>query len=375
AEHNKNLNHSYYRYKNEVDMAGVDKSQYLPLPDYPAEEYYHHLDINDQDFYNQIRGIINASNKDTNFIVIAFGSDLENLDLAQKLSCKIKEWDVSNTTVFVKVRSKHSGQGLVDNGLADYYAIGCEDEVVYDIENIISDKILNMSMMRDSVYALEYEVTNSNAPLTEETIQKVKDACRRSWYVDKTPDERESNLYCTLSLRSKLNMMGLDYVDVTDERESVDEKAYLEKYAGDDLPDTTSYGLTADGKPIVKYDLNFKESRRRDMAIHEHYRWNSFMITKGFVPATKDLIRNEQNAETGRYTNGKNYTLRRHGNLTTFDGLVEFRNMVAQRDIKEGETNEQAELRKDVIKYDYQLLDDAHWLLTETGHKIIKRSK
>ncbi|MBO7326225.1 MAG: hypothetical protein J6U74_01800, partial [Clostridia bacterium] len=250
AEHNKNLNHSYYRYKNEVDMAGVDKSQYLPLPDYPAEEYYHHLDINDQDFYNQIRGIINASKKDANFIVIAFGSDLENLDLAQKLSCKIKEWDVSNTTVFVKVRSKHSGQGLVDNRMADYYVIGCEDEVVYDIENIISDKILNMSMMRDSVYALEYEVTNSNAPLTEETIQKVKDACRRSWYVDKTPDERESNLYCTLSLRSKLNMMGLDYVDVAEDGEAVDEKAYLEKYAGDDLPDTTSYGLTADGKPI-----------------------------------------------------------------------------------------------------------------------------
>ncbi|MBO7222013.1 MAG: hypothetical protein J6V37_03075 [Clostridia bacterium] len=49
--------------------------------------------------------------------------------------------------------------------------------------------------------------------------------------------------------------------------------------------------------------------------------------------------------------------------------------MVAERDIQEGETMEQAETRKDVIKYDYQLLDDAHWLLTETGHKIIKRSK
>ena len=100
------------------------------------------------------------------------------------------------------------------------------------------------------------------------------------------------------------------------------------------------------------------------------------MISKGTVPASKEQILTETVTKadgTQKYTNGKNYALRRHGNLTTFDGLVEFRKMVAERDRTEGETLLQAEERKDVIKYDYQLLDDAHWLLTKTGHKIIKR--
>ena len=70
------------------------------------------------------------------------------------------------------------------------------------------------------------------------------------------------------------------------------------------------------------------------------------MITKGFVPATKDAIKGEKDEESGKHTNGKSYTLRRHGNLTTFDGLVEFRKMVAERDIQEGETMEQAVCRE-----------------------------
>ena len=368
---NKNLNHNYFRYRNEC--VNIDTDDYLPLPDYPAEEHFHRLDINEQHFYNQLRVVVTRSENDANFIIIAFGSDLENIDMAEKLVTKMKEWGVSNTKIFVKIRRNHSDQGVENS--KEYYPICCEDEVVYNIDNIIGDKIFKMSMLRDSVYALEYEVSSSGKELAEEDIERIEQEAHRNWFVKKTPNERESNIYCTLSLRSKLNMMGLDYVDVAEDGEEIDEKAYLEIYAGDDMPDISSYGLTANGKPIIKYTLDFKESRRKDMAIHEHYRWNSFMITKGFVPATKDAIKGEKDEESGKHTNGKSYTLRRHGNLTTFDGLVEFRKMVAERDIQEGETMEQAETRKDVIKYDYQLLDDAHWLLTETGHKIIKRSK
>jgi hypothetical protein len=67
-----------------------------------------------------------------------------------------------------------------------------------------------------------------------------------------------------------------------------------------------------------------------------------------------------------KYTNGKNYAVRRHGNLTTFDGLVEFRKLISARDGC-------SEIETDVIKYDYQLLDDAHWLLDKNGYKIVKK--
>ena len=33
------------------------------------------------------------------------------------------------------------------------------------------------------------------------------------------------------------------------------------------------------------------------------------------------------------------------------------------------------EEQADVIKYDYQLMDDAYWLLSKTGYKIIEKQE
>ena len=94
------------------------------------------------------------------------------------------------------------------------------------------------------------------------------------------------------------------------------------------------------------------------------------MISKGIVPATKDLILHEKVMKKGelKYSDGKNYKMRRHGNITTFEGLVEFRKMIAERDKTD-------ELVKDVIKYDYQILDDAYWMLKQNGMKIVRKEK
>ena len=89
------------------------------------------------------------------------------------------------------------------------------------------------------------------------------------------------------------------------------------------------------------------------------------MISKGVIPATRTQILKEKR-EDGGNSNGKNPKLRRHGNLTTYEGLLEFRQMIDKRD---GCGEEMA----DVIKYDYQILDEAHWLLSTNGFKIIKK--
>ena len=166
--------------------------------------------------------------------------------------------------------------------------------------------------------------------------------------------------------------MGLDYCEkVNSEDAGLSESEYLKIYAKDDMPDTGKYSITANGKPIVNYTLDFPVSRRRNMAIHEHQRWNSFMISKGIIPSSRQQILSETDiGKDGKefFTNGKNYAVRRHGNLTTFDGSVEFRKMVASRD-------NCSELDKDVIKYDYQLLDDAYWFLQSNGYKIVKKAE
>lgn len=369
AEQNKNLNHSYYRYK--FECSELDPAEYLPFPELPAEEIYRRLDVNDSDFYTQIRSVVTRSSLDANFIVIAFGTDLENLDMAQKLVEKRREWGIRNLTIFVKVRVWHKTQTtLEENGC---YFIGNERDVVYIIDAILGDKISRMAQMRNEVYDIEnYLTKHREKVLDAKTLADICANAHRKWYKKKTELERESSLYCCLSLRSKLHMMGLDYTDACDPRTALTEAEYLQIYAGThDRPDTTRYDVTADGKPIVSYPLYFPLSRRRTMAIHEHHRWNAFMISKGLVPASRELIRTEQmQNDEGEleYTDGKWYPVRRHGCLTTFEGLYEFRRILAARDHAD-------EADKDVIKYDYQLLDDAYWLLSKNGYKIVRRAQ
>ncbi len=366
AENNKNLNHSYYRYKNEC--AGEREDDYLPLPDHPAEEHYLTLDVNDTSFYSNIRAIVTESERHVSFVIIAYGSDLENIDMARKLIEKRREWGVPNLTLFVKVRDGFGAtSGLLDED--GCYIIGNERECVYDIERIISPVSFRMARLRDEIYSLEYEITEGRGSLlTQEKIDEIKRSAGRSWFTKKTENERDSSLYCALSLKSKLHMMGLDYVPRV-EGEGLSREEYLGIYAKGDMPDDTYYTLKVDGKDIVHYTGEYIPSRRRNMAIHEHLRWNSYMISRGTVPATREQILTEVIVRDGKekFTNGKSYSLRRHGNLTTFSGLVEFARMVAERDGTD-------EKRADVIKYDYQILDDAHWLLDRMGYMIVKRA-
>ncbi len=369
AQNNKNLNHNYNRYK--VECANVNADDYLPLPDHPAEEHFYNLDVNDTSFYETIRQIVTQNPNSVNFLYVAFGGDLENVDMAQKLLAKLREWNVENFSLFVRLSQDHQGQKLLDQD--NCYAIGEDKTVVYNIENIVGDGIFKMAQMRNAVYDLEYNLTGTTSlQLTEEKILQIKEQAYKNWYIKKSQMERDSSLYCCLSLRAKLLMMGLDYcaVDAND-KPALSREEYLNVYAKGDMPNFDYYNATVDGKPIVRYSLNFAPSRRRNLAIHEHLRWNAFMLANGFVPATKQQILQEKRAD-GRFTNGRNYSVRRHGNLTTFDGLLEFRKLVAQRDNNGGDLAKLEELT-DVIKYDYQLLDDAHWLLTKAGYKIVKR--
>ena len=67
---------------------------------------------------------------------IAFGSDLENIDLAQKLVQKKQEWEIENLNIFVKVRkSSNESKELTKYGC---HYIGNEKDIVFNINNIIN---------------------------------------------------------------------------------------------------------------------------------------------------------------------------------------------------------------------------------------------
>ncbi len=369
VRNNKNLNHSYNRYRNEC-LENMKKKEFLPLPQLPANENFHVLDVNDIAFYNQIKEAFENESKDNkeikknkinvNFAIIAYGTDLENIDMAHKLVEKREEWGLENLVIFVKAKKSYTDDSIF-NG-KDVILIGNEKDDVYNLEKITGDIIYRMARMRDLVYRLESAVKEKGEgfEVTQDFVKQMEEEVNKKWFIKMTQWERDSSLYGCLSLKSKLNLMGLDYCRETDnDLSKMEEQEYLNIYAKDDLPDTSAYNVKVKGKNIINYTLNFPSSKRKNLAILEHLRWNSFMISRGFIPATRTQILTEDR-------NGKNYALRRHGNLTTFEGLKEFRTMVANKTGK-------GELDADVIRYDYQILDDAYWLLNENKYKIIRK--
>lgn len=364
AQNDKNLNHSYYRFKHEC--ASLPGKIYLDAPDIPADEKFYSRDINDAKFYDELRGICKKDSRDVNFLVISYGNDLENIDLAQKLIEKRREWNLSNLYIFVRASNFKQEDTLVDD--EGSYFFGYETESVYSVDRVISDDIHKMAMLRNAAYAAEHDGAVGDD--AEKIISAARKKSENDWYCDKNQTQRDSSIFSCLSIRSKLNLIGLDYAPKSDKRyAAISYTDYMNVYAALDMPEVSGADLS--GRPRIKYTLDFPHSLRRNLAVHEHLRWNSFMISRGFVPSTRDQILTEtaKDKRTGRvkYTNGKSFTARRHGNLTTFDGLVEFRRMIAERDGC-GEEN------TDVIKYDYQLLDEVYWLLDATGYKLVSLS-
>lgn len=364
ASADKNLNHSYFRYKRECSAFNGD---YLPLPSEPADIKFRKLDINEYGFYDGLKEIFTKGENDANFIFVGFGDDLENIDMAKKIVEKKKEWGITRLVIFVKIRDKRLASLVKDEAV---YPIGEEENVVYNVGVIGNDFFSKMAIRRNAAYDMESDFASGRYG-SEITSEEAADSVAKSldkWYLKKSALERESSVYGCLSIRSKLNLLGLDYVKGG---EGITEDEYYGIYAENDELDFERYGVSVVGKKIVGYGPKYKTGTKRYyMAELEHFRWNSFMLSKGVIPADKKTILEEKIEKEGKikFTNGKNYDLRRHGNLTTFEGLKEFSRLIAERDgVSETET--------DVIKYDYQILDDAFWFLTESGYSIVKKSK
>ena len=370
AEKNKNLNHGYYRYKKfyEDTVGTSEERRYLPVPPLPSEEQYRTIDINDDKFYESLKCdlCVKEGTVPYTYLIIAYGDDMENLDFADKISQKIVEWGMSeHTRIFVKIRSGVLTEQVVrreygENGT--FLTFGTESECVYDMSAIESEKYEAMSRERHLCYAVEWEIGSRQGgkALTEEALDKIKADAVKKWY-DWNQVQREANVYACLNIRLKLNLLGYDF-----ERGPWDEAAAAEFFAAYEAGDEVKYlsGVAVPGnvtaKKAVDYgDCEFGEGTvRNTYAVQEHMRWNAYQIVCGTVPASLEEMLGVPHKELMK--------VRKHRNLTTYDGLLEYRRVMARAHGTE-------EKDEDVIKYDYQIMDDLLWLLRDNGYRIFRR--
>ncbi len=346
-----NFNHGFCRYKSFLDEHRADVDGYLPFADCP-KFHFEKMSTFDSGFYASLREHIKGK-KTYNTVVISFGTDMENLNLAQKLTDKLSEWGLlAHTRVFVKVRDKDFFQKIMlDEANFGKYIIpfGGEGADLYHIDRIVNEKLYNMAKCRHISYIAEGRQGKSREEILEVAMKK--------WYAEGTVAQRDANVYACLALRANLNLLGFDITDKkTDDSRAV--AAFYERYQKG-YP--FGEGVTlSDGRVSVSYcnaDID-RPSVRHAFAVIEHQRWNAGYICRGFVPASVDEIRDNPD------TNGKSFALRRHGCLTTFEGLKKFRALTA----KIGNMSLEA---ADVIRYDFQLMDAAVWLLHRNGCYLI----
>jgi hypothetical protein len=206
----------------------------------------------------------------------------------------------------------------------------------------------------------------------EEKEKAIIEKATEKWFERWEQIQRDSNAYAVMSLRLKLNLLGFDYREKM-AGESDDESViaeFIKRYERDDEIVYEGEPIEIlDGKRAVDYgDCNFKEgTTRNNLAVLEHQRWNSYEIVNGYVPASIDEIRS-----LDKQTMIK---VRKHANITTFAGLYEYRRLMLEEALKTKKDDEKTPVEADfdVIKYDYQLLDDALWLLRRNKFILIKK--
>lgn len=391
SENDKDLNHNYYRFTKEFKSNFPDdadssyhrrgeeifaklegkesRENYLPFPDDPANVTFTKIDINDTEFYENIKKNLTADGdkKAVNSVIIAFGNDLDNLDFAEKIAVKVKEWGLDkNTKIFVKIRNDDLHDNVLEEDYeknGEFIVFGSEKNTVYNVDKVVNHEIDVLARRRHVCY----QAGGSNTGKSAETIEK---NAINKWYGVYAQYKRESNVYACMALRMKLNLMGYDYDDINSPLEDKTKEFMAFYQQGDEIVyqrDENNRIITVQDNPQVDYGTcDFPvNTRRNNLAKQEHERWNAYMICCGFIPASK--------AEIKEYLlngnkDGFEKSFRKHGNLTTYDGLIEFREYSSEI---VGDTI----VNCDVIKYDYQIIDDVEWLLKKRGCKIVKLNK
>lgn len=387
AYNDKNLNQTYFRYSREfykeylryveeMKKVGVKEGDkawgYLPLPDYPANDWFNpelnnsiaensqhfkeHFcitDINSYDFYDGLKNVVCKDDSYT-YVIVAFGNDMENIDLAKKISARLAMWGKSDCAyTFVKVRSKTLADNVdsatEQNTTAPYgiRTFGSTNSV-YDLNKIANNPIRKMAYLKSFKY-MRGNDKNSNATddkadqkAVAQKLKTARDKAVEAW-MQSEPEQKMGNFLCCLNLRTKLNLLGLDYVEADKVGNGYKDglSVFFDLY----------YGKTAPEEADIRCDSTVfgDDSTRTLLAVQEHQRWNADYVCSGVIPPTKREI-------IGSSDGGKDLQNKlTHPNITTFAGLEEYYEITG----------------KDMRKYDYRIMDYADKLLADVGFRIV----
>lgn len=358
-------NNIYYqnRFRHNKDEYN-NNDEYYETPEDVGNFYPIPVDINTTEVYDDIISITKMKNSFTS-IIVSMADDLDNIDYALKLVQLFKQQRIENVHIFVRIK-KHNSKTielLKDNSITFF---GWKESVLnHDV--IVNDNLLNLAKLMSGKYN-----------------EKHQSLLSIGWY-ELSPIKQKSNIYASLNLRLKLNLIGYDY-EICDEL--VDNNSLLKE-----LREKIKYGK----KDYDNY-LFFKKAEKpcisNILSYQEHSRWNAFYISNGYVPLPKNEI-------SLKYENNKcvlykdNDDIRMHACITTYEDLDNYHRDIAKLicndkkytstvlKIDENKLNELSDeeifnmviSEKQTYKYDYDLIDSFELIFNNSNYKLKKLNK
>lgn len=292
AEYRNNI---YYQNRFENNKDEYDKDTYYERMEPTSRFYPISVDINTNEFYYDIIKIAKMNNSYTS-IVISLAEDLDNIDYALKLVQLFKQLNVSKYHIFVRIKVRN--QKTIDLLNDDHITFFGWKESVLNHDVIVNDDLLNLAKMTSKKYS-----------------EKNKSLLYLGWY-NLAPIKQKSNIYASLNIRVKLNLIGYDY-DIVDS--IVDNGILLKEIENKLISKKDSYN------DYLFFNKKEKPSLANIISFQEHSRWNSFYIGNGYVPLPKKDIRVIEYKDNDGKALYKMYKdcddVRMHACLTTYQDL------------------------------------------------------
>lgn len=264
-----------------------------------------------------------ASKNSFNIFVVCLDSSLRNAAVAKNLVSKMKD---TNSIVFYNVDYKSEAY----EEIANMKAFGFKND------------FLSHKMIVDEKLGLLAELSNKSY-LKQLGFESKDD-------FDKLPlFKKLSNIYFQISIKAKLNLVGLTYTD-DPEAVSLTKEQFDEIFPTVKDPDYKTYG-----------DLKLQNV----IARIEHERWNTFHILHGFTPlelTDYDISRGKVHQDVEN---------KKHGCITTYDDLDKVNKKILEVYKENGIDKKLEEV--ETYKYDFNLIADVYENLTSIGYKIIKK--
>lgn len=321
-------------FNNRFDNIKDDLSQndYYEFPEDTSKFYALDSDINNVNTYKALVKLLKYRNDLTyNQIIISLDNDLENIDYALKVLMLLKQECIENYHIFVRLQKENKGViELLMNKNVSFFGYLTD---IFNHEIIVKDSLMNLAKLTNSSYN-RIKLSNTN------------------WY-NLTPIKQKSNLYASVNIRLKLNLLGYDYIRLS--------KEDFKNLSKEDLASHKTNIIELNKKLSEcheKYEdyLFYKKDNLPNisniLSFQEHSRWNAFYLGFGYIPMKINDVKIDNNK-----VKKDDDTLKQHICLTTYQDLdlwhhkfAELLSQINDKPIEENLINEQT------YQYDYMLV-------------------